>query len=491
MAMEGDRRTAQNPTPKSQGGYRRIDARHSHGNVPVLFRLKNLQKVNAADSANGANPTKFDADSSPRLSSSREPNRAENSVVAPHANRTDVRSKAEGASVASITNATAKPDPVTTPGKHGVSNGVILLVALVAIAFSIGKKMGGSNAARPASSSSSASVATVPSTTAATTIASAETTKSNAVTPPSSSPEPLVVPTLPALAKEEAPDSTESSSETKPKIASTKTDEGLLTLEMGMSSKEKEDSPKANAETLSAPLTLVSEANASNASEAKSSASSTETASTEKLSQKESVTAPTNVQAESSNAASPSPTVLTTKTPHTDLESMFQIRANYQSQAAALAKMRQSPPSTGPQTNVAGYQPTYQTPNSVAPSINQMNAQLGSVPAQPVGYGGQERPASPAPQNFSMPTTTTANPTPYAGPVATLPSYAQPQYPTGAPSQSTGNATFAQPANQPYVPIYQSPNPSQPNTSGGYAAPAPPTPYVPIGNQFNPEGYAN
>lgn len=490
MAMEGDRRTAQNPTPKPQGGNRRIDARHSHGNVPVLFRLKNLQRVNAADLENGANSTKFDVDTSPRSTGSREPKRAENPVAAPHANRTDMKSKAEGASVASTTNAAAKPDPVTTPGKHGVSNGVILLVALVAIAFSVGKKMGSSNAARP-DSSNSVSVATIPSTTAVTTIDSVETTKINAETPAPSTPEPLVVPTLPTLAKEESPDSAESSSDTKPKLASTKTEEGLLTLEMGVPSKEKDDSPKANDETLSAPLTLVSEANASSASETKSSASSIEAASTDKLSEKEPVTATTNAQVESSNAASPSSTVLTTKTPHTDLESMFQIRANYQSQAAALAKMRQSPPTTVPQTNVAGYQPTYQTPNSVAPSVNQINAQPGSIAAQPVGYGAQERWAPPATQNFSMPTATTANPPSYVGPVATLPSYAQPQFPTGAQSQPTGNATFAQPANQPYVPVYQSPNPSQPNTVGGFTAPPPPAPYVPIGSQFNPEGYSN
>jgi hypothetical protein len=170
---------------------------------------------------------------------------------------------------------------------------------------------------------------------------------------------------------------------------------------------------------------------------------------------------------------------------------MFQIRANYQSQAAAMAKMRQAPPTVSPQNNVAGYQPNYQMQNNFAPSVNQPNIQAGAVPAQPVGYGGQERPAPTTYQNFSMPNATPSNSTMNGGPVATMPGYTQPPYPTGAQYQPAGNATYAQPVNQPYVPIYKQPNPTPTNTTGGFAVPPQPTPYVPIGSQFNPEGYSN
>jgi hypothetical protein len=489
MAMEGDRRTIQNPTSKPESGNRRIDARHSHGNVPILFRLKNLQRVNASGLENGAPPTKFDNETARQSSGSLEPKRTENSVPVSHANRSDAKMKTDGASVASASSpaAAAKTDPVTSPGKHGVSNGVIFLVALVAIAFSIGKKMGSSHATRPASSNS---VATAPTTTAASTVASVESTTAKEETPSIATPEPLVVPTLPTLAKEETPDSTESSTADTPNFTSTKTEEGLLTLDMGSPSTEKDDTQQSNDESFSVPLTLASDVKAENTWDKNSSAIGLETNSTDGTSDQTSTTTTMSVPTTAGNANAPVSTVLTTTTPNTDLESMFQIRANYQSQAAAMAKMRQAPPTVSPQNNVAGYQPTYQSSNNLVPSSNQPNPQTGTVPALPVGYGGQERLAPPTNQNFSMSNATPSNSTMYSGPVAPMPGYSQyqPQYPTGTQSQP---AAYAQSTNQPYAPSFKQPDPNPTNTTGGFTVPPRPAPYVPIGNQFNPEGYSN
>ncbi len=54
MATEGDRNQQLGTGSPKQNWRSRIDPRHSQNNVPVLFRLKNLQRV-AADSSDEPN----------------------------------------------------------------------------------------------------------------------------------------------------------------------------------------------------------------------------------------------------------------------------------------------------------------------------------------------------------------------------------------------------------------------------------------------------
>jgi hypothetical protein len=319
-------------------------------------------------------------------------------------------------------------------------------------------------------------------------------------------PEPLVVPTLPTLASDKNSGSTEASDAPKaddaPKFSTSKSENGLLTLDMGQSLKAKDESAKSDEDSMTVPLTLGDERLDSKASDKPLAAGSLET---------EGATAASSAKASSEPNASAQPNspLLSTNTPNTDLESMFQIRANYQngmasqSQTAALSKMRQTPPNpglqpnvAGLQPNVAGYQPAYGSQNNPsfnqAPLYNQPNGQTGTIPSQPVGYGGQSRSPIQTPTygNPSMPNAAMIATPQYVAPVATMPNYAQSQSQTAPSGPANGNAPYAQPANQPYIPLFK-PADAPPMNTNGFAVPPTTTPYVPIGSQFTPEGYAN
>ena len=506
MATESDRRTSQNSTSKSQNWNRRIDAGHSHGNVPVLFRLKNLQRVSANEAENGSPPTKFDTDFALQPAEIREPKRAENSVPGPHTLRSDAARKQVAAPIASASKPTtdAKADPVTAPGKHGVSNGVIFLIAIVAIAFSVGRKIGSSGPASPASSTTITANQSAPVSSPA---VGSETPAAISQASSALMPEPLVVPTLPQLANDSTSasnkSSDESSTDNAPKFSTFKSENGLLTLDMDLSSSKKGESVKSEDDSMSVPLTLASDSVDPKTSEETSTAKSLGTDSATATNPKPSATSAIKPSSEPTSSAAPDSFLLSTNTPHTDLENMFQIRANYQngiiaqSEAAALAKTRQSPPDAGfQQNNVAGYQPVYGTQNTPAfnqvPVYNQPGMPTGTVPAQPVGYGGQSRSPIQTPTygNPSIPNAAGMATKPYVGPTATMPSYPQSQNQLVPQGQTTGNSPYAQPMNQPYVPLFK-PADAPPMNPGGFAVPPASTPYVPIGNQFNPEGYPN
>jgi hypothetical protein len=503
--MEGDRRTTQNSTSMPQNWKRRIDGGHSHSNVPVLFRLKNLQRVSSNEADNASPPTKFEVAPARPSAEIREPKRAENSVPTSHALRSDGAHKNAPTPIQTSTKPATelKPDPVTTPGKHGVSNGVIFLIALVAIAFSIGRKTGsnGSPKSEPLST-----IAANQSATASPSVVGSEISTTATQVSSSLSPEPLVVPTLPTLADDSKPVSTESSTDSAtdntPEFSTSKSENGLLTLDTELSSSRKDEALGSDSGALSVPLTLASEASdpkTANTTDLTATSHSLATDNAAVTHAKPSATSATTSTSEPSSSTLQEPTLLSTNTPNTDLENMFQIRANYQnslvaqSQAVALAKTRQSPPDAGQQQNVPGYQPAYAIQNNPAsnqvPVLSQPYGQPANVPAQPVGYGGQSRLPIQAPTygSPSIPNATGIT-NPYATPTATMPSYVQSQNQTAPQGQATGSSPYAQPLNQPYVPVFKPTDAPAMNT-GGFAVPPTSTPYVPIGSQFSLEGY--
>lgn len=510
MATEGDRNQYNGTSSPKQNWRSRIDPRHSQSNVPVLFRLKNLQRVSADGSVEPNSPA-MSSDYAGQ-SQVREVERSRKAAPA-------VATRSQAAPVSGTPSAAAaKPDPVTAPGKHGVSNGFILLIAAVAVIFAIGRNFTQSSPAVQTANSQVASTtvaANAPS--AATSTATTPVAAVALPSPPTNAKadEPLMIPELPKLAIDDAATKLDSSSESPKDTDKTteakRDDSGLVLLNPDESLKNESSDDSTDKLPLPSTLTTVENPNVP-----KTTDSPKEEADKKPL--------------EASTADKPiGPSMATTATPDRDIEAMMQARstflaqnpANVQSQFDALVRARSTIPTTAtpnftpPQTNLAA-QPSYgpqpniaQTPSYAAPQPNYAVAPPtagANISAQPVGYGQSVAPNA----NFSssMPNAAAQNGAiPNGAMTAPMTSYPLPGTPTSPqsfapnPSSSTNGPAYTQPTNQPYRPVFADPaSMPMPNgvsapAAGNFAVPpasptpTAPVPYVPIGNTFNPNGY--
>jgi hypothetical protein len=513
MAMEGDRQRAGGSASRKEWR-NRIDPRHSPGDVPVLFRLKNLQRVEAAvEVANSPSPVRA-TESAPIQTTTRLQRQSttpfKDAAPEPLPTRSPSPTKPLTAS---------DSEKTSKPSKHGVSNGFILLAVLVGVAFvlgqSIGKPKPGTVTNQPLAQSNT--TATEPSKSEP--VAAAPAIKEEAVAlaaPTSTMPEEkLQIPTLPTL-----PDFDNKSSEDEdlalPPTLEIASKESATTDETdSKDGKQENEDAKTSLEIASSDVNssdfsspdfpssefAMSEADASgesfsgSAKQPESTSDSFATAST------------VDGNAASSKPA-PGPSVTssdtpfrTTNTPATDFEQMYRLRSDYLSQRAALAQTRPvaTPTAPAPAAQVATNPTLQANPSFTSP--------VGPVPgtptlnAQPVNYAPQQNVApTMAPYPTSMPTANT-------NPSATYQPNLNYQVPSGpsmqpvAPTNVTNS--FLQPANPnpqpslPYQPMFPSmtqnsmaPVGNPVPTPGNYStAPATPAPYQPIGSSFAPEGF--
>jgi hypothetical protein len=508
MAMEGDRETDQGTQLGKPSWRKRIDPRHSPSNVPVLFRLKNLQRA-AVDDWMGTGQF-ADSGNMPASKPSQtvEAPRGQSSVPTPHLKQANPPStKVAGVSASPASPAgQSKPDPVATPGKHGVSNGFIFLIAAVGVAFVVGRNWTPSKQpiAKASRNSSDVLDSTSPSQPAIASVTSIATPSIE-----SKSVEPLIVPELPELAGHLTEDKQSIADEISDEgsMAEIDNDDESAVVLLDPDQASNPDSQDNDAD-LKLPSTLTTIENPNVRATTNSAVSKPATWASNPDSNKL-----TQSDASKSATESSSSPVATT-TPERDIESMMRIRNAYiaqnspssQSQFDAIARAKQGIATTST--------PDFSAPTSgyvaSAPSAYAFTqpSYPNNLHAQPVGYG-----TPPVGMNYSssMPSTTmpvgttpTASQQPYqpigssmippeypqAG-QATMPVYTPSNYAPAAASQPA-NSPYAQPTNQPYLPVYSQPTaPVAPAPTGAFLLPtSAPSPYVPIGQNFDPNAFS-
>ncbi|MDZ4852833.1 MAG: hypothetical protein SGI77_26395 [Pirellulaceae bacterium] len=477
---------------------KRTDASHSRSNVPVLFRLKNLQRSNA-----GIDATENDATISPAHENGLATPALANSNVA---SNTSVRSDSPNSVPAPKTST----DPSTSQTKRSLPTGYILLLVAVIAAYSVGRTSNNANQV-------------------GTNNPLAELTANTTETPSTPSVvsieliAPLAPPALPQMAMGDDADrllNVEASPEFEfdsTEIATTSKKSTAPQVIM-FDSFDSETEPQSNG--LDVPTMLISSKPDRKAGTAKAKTANLGVESIDSNSaivfggspspdDSETLTfssdntfenSPTDNQELSTDRSAANVSnnkqagVVSTSTPNLDTAQLLQIgakyqemRNNYQSQMEALARARQAPsnqvestPSSAPNMQYASTQSMHSTsPNIASPTqgygAQQTYAGYGVNPAE-VAYGsGQPNPATLPNQSNSngyvpigaqlsyppsvqpmapAPTATTYQPAPSYQPVPPQQSY-QP----APPQQSYQSA----PGQQPYQPIMTGPNghPSQ------------------------------
>ena len=492
MAMDGNQNRRDGAPDASQNfrsaTTRRVDPSRGQPNVPVLFRLKNLQRTNPDEAVErtpaqeNSVPMTNDRPRGSRPNSNRESdlsNRPSRDTLQ------DLTAKSSGANAAAAPSTTqnAAADPAAAPGKHGISNGFILLVVGILIAFAMGRNSNRSSevAVNPAKSSLPPSKA-----------AAAEIMT------------PLAPPELPTLAIAELSQSIEETlTGSLPSNENAKSSDDLWMppnqQTIVFNSSEKNTDAKSN--TLPVPSILVASNSetsldallkSGNDDRSKnedmslpiSSVESSQVSTSFKDAKHSSQSSDTDGALSSdANSFDPHPKVAETSVPNMDTAQLYQIFANYQSQREALARARQvqtEPPLTTPaanpslqvvsaQTTYPGQpvQPNMATPNegygvNQAYNAGQLNASYGGAPTStmyaptqssnyvPIGAQLSYPPSfqSPAPQGYQPPQA-------YQPPLGYQPVFAPPH----DPSQAAGMNSFPQsasPQNPNFAPPYQS-----------------------------------
>jgi hypothetical protein len=359
----------------SRPSTRRVDPAHGPSNVPVLFRLKNLQRSEAA--------------ASPQSERAAHGTSAEPYVARPAV--TSSSNSTSGTSLASTSHTEApassagsnKPsssDPLKTPGKHGVSNGFILLAVLVAVAFAIGRNSNKSQQVASTTPAPQASSASIPSSTPS-------------VNPSTAPIAPLAPPALPVVASDAAVTSpkddvatNEASLDLENSFKESAIESDSLAVPSMLVTAQKEstppdetltignDSPESTSNDNLATSTDLSEASDVSSftigTESIESSSKTTTPTLPTFGKSKSnatlVTTETSRENQTTVPATASKLV-TTSIPEMDTAQLYEMRANFQSQMEALAKARQSQA----QQNVASaVQSTTPQPTAAQPTMN-------------------------------------------------------------------------------------------------------------------------
>ena len=486
MASNPNRNNGQaEGSQSSRSSTRRVDPAGGQSNVPVLFRLKNLQRGEPAAIAAEPTTATRDTNGDPRNTRSTASSNANQSSDANPIRR---ENQSGSPPVANSSNASAvaksAPDPVTAPGKHGVSNGFILLAVAILIAFAVGR-----------SSNKTTQVAVNSNTTKGTETSSTPTPIAIVTAAPI---EPLAPPELPSVAKTESPaqesnaiDLVDSAAAEATALASKSDATDSESLTFGSTEK----SSDARDEKLPAPSMLVvsrKEASQSEALILESDSSPSHESHKSLLVDSPTVNSPAEVsfstdaaptkasivneslsfgqpEAKDTFVAKEKPSdnrskLVTTTAPEMDTAQLYDLRANYQSQMEAMARARQAQvqqaiatPSSQPTMQYASSQsaPPAQTAQAnIAPPTQGYGANQYN-PAYGVNQPNVNQPNAAYPTNQPNPAYGAGQPNPSYGAAQANEGYgaAQPNTSYGQPQTTAAGFSVSTVPTGRYVPI--------------------------------------